>query len=361
VPTVNQTTHWLLGQRLPTEIGSYRVERRVVSGPSYADYAGHHLSLGHGVLFRHEHWSADLAMRDALEGLRRARRLQAEIQHPHILPVFDFFEHRGEWFSVFPRVADARALSEIIASIAKDQRPPFTIAEFVAVSAGVTAGLAAIHRAGFVHRTLGIHNVLVDPRDHVLLTDLGCATPVGADDAAAAAFRQFMRPVALVLRFRRSRGRQRQQLKWIAYAAGLAGSSQLAGIVFFAWTGRAPAIVAALVIIGLTAIPVAAGVAILRHRLYDIDRLINRTLVYGLLTLLLAATYAAGVFVLGGLLNPAGGDSALAVAASTPVEAFSARLRDQIGLETVADDLVAAVEQVMEPTGVSLWIRHRPG
>jgi hypothetical protein len=198
--------------------------------------------------------------------------------------------------------------------------------------------------------------------------------------------------VSLVLRFRRSRGRQRQQLKWIAYAAGLAGSSQLAGIVWFAWSGRAPAIVAALVIIGLTAIPVAAGVAILRHRLYDIDRLINRTLVYGLLTLLLAATYAAGVFVLGGLLNPAGGDSAFAVAASTltvaalfqplrrrvqsgvdrrfnrrrydaarTVEAFSARLRDQIGLETVAGDLVTAVEQVMEPTRVSLWIRRPPG
>jgi hypothetical protein len=198
--------------------------------------------------------------------------------------------------------------------------------------------------------------------------------------------------VALVLRFRRPRGRERQQLKWIAYAAGLAGSSQLAGIVFYAWTGEAPALVAALVIIGLTAIPVAAGVAILRHRLYDIDRLINRTLVYGLLTLLLAATYAAGVFVLGGLLNPAGGDSALAVAASTlavaalfqplrrrvqsgvdrrfnrrrydaarTVEAFSARLRDEIGLETLADDLVAAVEQVMEPTRVSLWIRRPPG
>jgi nucleoside 2-deoxyribosyltransferase len=196
VSTVNQTTHWLLGQRLPTEIGSYVVERRLVSGPSYADYAARHLTLGHDVLFRHEHWSSDLAMRDALEGLRRARRLQAEIQHPHILPVFDFFEHRGEWFSVFPRVPEARSLHEIISAIAKEQRPPFTISEFVAVSAGVTAGLAAIHRAGFVHRTLGIHNVLVDARDHVLLTDLGCATPVGADDAAAAAFRQFMRPAS---------------------------------------------------------------------------------------------------------------------------------------------------------------------
>jgi hypothetical protein len=189
-------THWLLGQKLPTEIGSYIVERRLQAGPSYADYAAHHRSLGHGVLFRHEHWSSELAMQDALDGLRRSRRLQAEIQHPHILPVVDFFEHRGEWFSVFPRVSDARSLNEIVISIARDQRPPFTISEFVAVSAGVTDGLAAIHRAGFVHRTLGIHNVLVDARDHVLLSDLGCATPVGADDAAAAAFRPFMRPAS---------------------------------------------------------------------------------------------------------------------------------------------------------------------
>ena len=193
---MDQTTHWLLGQKLPTDVGSYIVERRLVAGPSYADYAARHRSLGHGVLFRHEHWSSDLAMRDAFDGLRRSRRLQAEIQHPHILPVIDFFEQRGEWFSVFPRVPDARSLNEIITSIAKDQRPPFTISEFVAVSAGVTDGLAAIHRAGFVHRTLGIHNVLVDARDHVLLSDLGCATPVGADDAAAAAFRPFMRPAS---------------------------------------------------------------------------------------------------------------------------------------------------------------------
>jgi serine/threonine protein kinase len=60
----------------------------------------------------------------------------------------------------------------------------------------VTDGLAAIHRAGFVHRTLGTHNVIVDNRGNVLLADLGCATPVGADDAAAKAFRSFMRPAS---------------------------------------------------------------------------------------------------------------------------------------------------------------------
>ena len=182
------TAHWLLGQPLPTDIGSYIVERRLLAGPSYADYGARHRNLGHGVLLRHEHWSSEPANRDALDGLRRSRRLQAEILHPHILPVIDFFEQHGEWFSVFPRVTDARSLNEIITSIANDRRPPCTISEFVAFSAGVTDGLAAIHRAGFVHRTLGIDNVLVDGRDHVLLSDLGCATPVGADDAAAEPF-----------------------------------------------------------------------------------------------------------------------------------------------------------------------------
>ncbi len=133
---------------------------------------------------------------DALDGLRRSRRLQAELQHPRILPVVDFFELEGEWFSVFARIPTACSLSDVIISIRDDDRPPYSIAEFVALSAGVTDGLAAIHRAGFVHRTLGEHNVLVDGSDYVRLADLGCATPVGATDDAAEAFRFAMRPLS---------------------------------------------------------------------------------------------------------------------------------------------------------------------
>jgi hypothetical protein len=146
-----------------------------------------------------------------------------------------------------------------------------------------------------------------------------------------------------------------------------------------------------LVIVGVNAIPVAAGIAILRYRRYDIDRLINRTLVDELLTAMLALVYAAGVFVLGGLLNPGGQDSALAVAASTlavaalfqplrrrvragvdrrfnrrrydaarTVEGFGVRLREEIDLGTLAGELLAVVERVMEPTLTSLWLRRRP-
>ena len=123
-------------------------------------------------------------------------------------------------------------------------------------------------------------------------------------------------------------------------------------------------------------------------RLYDIDRVINRTLVYGLLTMLLGAVYAAGVFAAGRLLDPAAGQSELAVAASTlavaalfqparrriqavvdrrfnrrrydatrTIEAFSRRLRDEVELDTLSAELLAVVDQTMQPTAVSLWLQ----
>src|SRR5262245_5283311 len=154
------TADLLLGRPLPVPIQSYVVDRLLSGGSSYADYVAHHRTLGHPLLFRHERWpsgrgrsSMDRAIElHALDGLRRSRRLQAELQHPRILPVVDFFEHEHEWFSVFAQLSDAQSLYEIITSIRAERRPPYSIDEFVALSAGVTDGLAAVHRAGFVHR-----------------------------------------------------------------------------------------------------------------------------------------------------------------------------------------------------------------
>ena len=187
---------------------------------------------------------------------------------------------------------------------------------------------------------------------------------------------------ALVVRFRRSRGDERQQLKWITYAGGLLPLAVLAYLL--------PEVVGTVVFaVPLVFLPVAVGIAILRYRLYDIDRLINRTLVYGLLTAMLAGVYAAVVLVLGQVFGGVGEDApswavagaTLAVAAlfqparrriqaavdrrfnrrkyntAQTIHAFSTRLRDQVDLDTLASELLAVVDQTMEPTGVSLWLR----
>jgi hypothetical protein len=136
-------------------------------------------------------------------------------------------------------------------------------------------------------------------------------------------------------------------------------------------------------------LPIAAGIAILRYRLYDIDLIINRTLVYGVLTAALALVYVGSIVLLQGLFRAlTGGTSQLAVVASTlaiaalfvplrrrvhefidrrfyrrkydvakTLQAFNAKLRDDIDLDSVADDLVEVVKETMQPTHVSLWLR----
>jgi hypothetical protein len=188
---------------------------------------------------------------------------------------------------------------------------------------------------------------------------------------------------SLVARFRHSRGEERQQLKWFAYAATLMVISSIVGGMLFPAGGD----VGAGITIAL--LPVAAGVAILRYRLYDIDRLINRTLVYGLLTALLGLVYATVVLVLGQVFGGIGtappswavAGATLAVAAlfrparrriqavvdrrfnrrkyntAKTIEAFSLRLRDEIDLDALTAELLAVVDQTIQPTRASLWLR----
>jgi hypothetical protein len=189
--------------------------------------------------------------------------------------------------------------------------------------------------------------------------------------------------LSLVIRFRRARGEERQQLKWFAYAAAVMVVSVLVGTLLV----PAGSNLGAGLLIAL--LPVAAGIAILRYRLYDIDRLINRTLVYGLLTALLAGIYASVVLVLGQVFGGLGKDppswavagATLAVAAlfqparrriqqvvdrrfnrrkynaTKTVEAFSLRLRDEVDLDTLSAELLAVANQTMQPTTASLWLR----
>jgi hypothetical protein len=192
--------------------------------------------------------------------------------------------------------------------------------------------------------------------------------------------------LSMVLRFRRSRGVERQQLKWSTYAGGLLILWALVTEFLLPNAASWPDIVFGLF---LAFVPVAAGVAVLRYRLYDVDRLINRTLVYGLLTALLGGVYASVVLVLGQLF---GGISAKppswAVAGATlvvaalfqparrriqgvvdrrfnrrkydaakTIEAFSSRLREQVDLDTLAAELLAVVDQTVQPTTAWLWLR----
>jgi hypothetical protein len=193
--------------------------------------------------------------------------------------------------------------------------------------------------------------------------------------------------VSLVLRFRRSRGTYRQQMKWLALAAVLVGFSFAALVA----TGGEVFVVAVASAVAILLLPVAVGIAILRYRLYDIDLIINRTLVYLSLTSVLALVYAGGVVGAGSLMREVTGreQSSLVVAASTlvvaalfrpvrtrvqtfidrrfyrrkydaarTVESFSARLRDETELEILATELVAAVDDTMQPAHVSIWLER---
>jgi hypothetical protein len=189
--------------------------------------------------------------------------------------------------------------------------------------------------------------------------------------------------LSLIVRFYRSRGDERLQLKWFVYATtlgflavGLSGEGIIGEL---AWT-LAP-----------LSLPVSAGIAILRYRLYDIDLIINRTLVYGSMTAMLALIYFGGVAATQAIFRTFTGQEEqpqIAVVVSTLViaalfnplrhriqsfidrrfyrrkydarktlEAFSAKLRDETDLDALNDDLVGVVRETMQPAHVSLWLR----
>lgn len=204
--------------------------------------------------------------------------------------------------------------------------------------------------------------------------------------------------LGLVLRYRRSQGEERQQIKWIAFAASVVGLSyhvaMVTSLVFpsGAWYSACSPLwmdlIVTVALLSFTFVPIAVGLAVLRYRLYDIDLIINRTLVYGALTAALTLAYVLAVTVLQALLRPFAGQSPLAVAGSTlavaalfrpararfqsfidrrvyrrkydagrTLVAFSARLRDEVDLDALNAELIALVGNVMQPSHVSLWLR----
>ena len=201
----------------------------------------------------------------------------------------------------------------------------------------------------------------------------------------------------LILRFRRSSGVERLQLKWLATAAGVVALMFLGSFVSSALYQALSAVggdpgwmtlLDSLTLLSFALIPAAVGTAMLRHRLYDIDVVINRTLVYAALTVTLAGVYVGSVLVLQRVVHPLTRDSALAVACSTlavaaafrpartriqaavdrrfyrtrydagrTLDAFASRLRHELDLEAVGADLRTTVTDTVQPAHLSLWLR----
>jgi hypothetical protein len=244
---------------------------------------------------------------------------------------------------------------------------PVALVLVVAVVPGRVDPQLLVASSPFSDRALG-GVVVVVTRVALAVTALAVAVAVAAG--------------SLLVRFRRAQGVERQQLGWVALAAALmvlAVPIVLAPVVL-----EGPILVDWAPAVWVVVLPVAVGAAVLRYRLYDLDR-ISRTLAYGLLTLLLGGGYALVVLGLGRFL---GRESPLVVAAATLavaavfqparrriqavvdrrfnrrrhdatriIQGFGARLRDQVDLDTLTAELLAVVDQTMQPTQTSLWLR----
>jgi hypothetical protein len=240
--------------------------------------------------------------------------------------------------------------------------------------------------SAFASGTLETHSSIVNPVGigGAFGNFLGMLDGYGTIILILSCFASVLSPVQ---RLRRARGQERQQIKWLVFAAGL----MVAGFVLsYLWQrGAANSVAWFAFILGIMLLPLAIGVAILRYRLYAIDFIINRTLVYGSLTVLLVLVYVGGVVGLQTAFRAlTGQESTLAVVASTlaiaalfgplrtrvqafvdrrfyrrkydaakTLAAFNARLREETDLDTLRADVVGVANATVQPEHTSLWLR----
>ena len=258
--------------------------------------------------------------------------------------------------------------------------------------ARLIAVLLAAYSITFLLSPYPYANSAIDPRLLTVRNPIGIMVANDLFDALGGDIPLLLFPlilaciVSVFLRFRRTRGVERQQLKWFTY--GMAISILMLIIILIAVFSTPNGGSGTFFYLAVVCIPISAGIAMLRYRLYDIDVLINRTLIYGVLTAVLALAYFVSVLILQYLLSSFTSGSQLAIVGSTLViailfqplrhriqriidrrfyrskydaartlSAFSARLRNEVDLQQLSDHLLTVVQETMQPTHVSLWLR----
>ena len=281
----------------------------------------------------------------------------------------------GNWAWLFAMVP-AFTFLPLLFPTGRPLTPRWKAAVWVTAAGVALSFVGSAFKAGPLDGAPAVRNPLgIDSPAFAIIGDIGGIMLVPALLASL---------ISMILRFRRSTGMERQQIKWVASASLLLPIAVLAGSIIGSDTSWP------LILIALLIVAIAVTVAMLRYRLYDIDVVINRALVYGALTATLAATYLASVLLLQLALEPFTQGSGLAVAASTlaaaalvrpaktriqavvdrrffrrkydaalTLERFGARLRDEVDLDTVHQDLRAVVAETMHPAHVSLWVPER--
>ena len=299
---------------------------------------------------------------------------------PGSLPAAGVFLWLASWTWSVP--IGALVIAVLVFPSGRPLTPRWWLVAWIAAVAGALQGFADAFRVPIHLAGTG----LVTPFGTPFAVDFLDAISIVGTIAWAAA--TLAAAASLVVRFRRASGVERLQLKWVAFGFGSAAVAIVLASVVYAVPGF-EALSGAVGSLGLLLIPISAAVAILRYRLYDIDVVIERTLVYAGLSAAVGGTYWVLVILLQGVLRPFTGGGEIAVAGSTlatlaliqpfrtriqtavdrrfyrgrydavrAVDAFSVRLRDEVALDAVRADLLDAVHETVGPSHASLWLRE---
>jgi hypothetical protein len=302
------------------------------------------------------------------------------ITAPGVLPAAPVLLWLATWSWSIPMGALVVAL--LVFPDGQTLGPRWWIAAWVSVVASFGQGFADAFRTPIYLSHTGMVSPLGAPFPVEVLDALALVGTTAWSLATLAA------AASLVIRFRRATGIERLQLKWVALGFGAAAVGIVLASIFYAFPGLGP-LSGAVGSVGVLLIPISAAFAILRYRLYDVDVVIERTLVYATLSASVGATYWVLVILLQSALRPITSGNELAIAGSTlatlaliqplrarihravdrrfyrdrydavrAVDAFSARLRDEVALESVRGDLLETVDQTVQPATASLWLRN---